>query len=383
MEEYIVKGGKKLRLGYTTGSCAAAAAKAAAFMLLTGRRMERVTLLTPKGIRLELPVREITMGPEAVSCAIEKDSGDDPDVTRGALIFAEVSRSEGDGVVIDGGVGVGRATKPGLDQPVGAAAINSVPRQMIREAVEEVCALTDSREGLRVVISVPEGEALARKTFNPRLGIVGGISILGTTGIVEPMSEQALVETIRVELRQRRESGAEYVLLTPGNYGSDFIRDGLGIDPAIAVQTSNFIGDALEICRELGFRGAVLVGHIGKLVKLAGGMFNTHSKYGDCRMEIIAAHAAAAGLAAERAGEILQCVSCDDALRILREADLCGQTMDRLMERIAFHLQAKAGEDMEVGAITFSKVYGELGRTANGEVLLKKCSVSEGPPSTA
>lgn len=372
MEEYIVKGGKKLRLGYTTGSCAAAAAKAAAFMLLTGRRMERVTLLTPKGIRLELPVREIDMGPEAVSCAIEKDSGDDPDVTRGALIFAEVSRSEGDGVVIDGGVGVGRVTKPGLDQPVGAAAINSVPRRMIREAVEEVRTLTDSREGLRVVISVPEGEALAKKTFNPRLGIVGGISILGTTGIVEPMSEQALVETIRVELRQRRESGAEYVLLTPGNYGSDFIRDGLGIDPAIAVQTSNFIGDALEICRELGFQGAVLVGHIGKLVKLAGGMFNTHSKYGDCRMEIIAAHAAAAGLAAERAGEILQCVSCDDALRILREADLCGQTMDRLMERIRFHLQAKAGEELEIGAIAFSKVYGLLGQTAEADGLLRR-----------
>lgn len=372
MEEYIVKGGKKLRLGYTTGSCAAAAAKAAAYMLLTGRRMERVTLLTPKGIRLELPVREITMGPEAASCAIEKDSGDDPDVTRGTLIFAEASRSGGDGVEIDGGVGVGRVTKPGLDQPVGAAAINSVPRRMIREAVEEVRILTDSREGLRVVVSVPEGEALAKKTFNPRLGIVGGISILGTTGIVEPMSEQALVETIRVELRQRRESGAAYVLLTPGNYGSDFIRDGLGIDPAIAVQTSNFIGDALEICRELGFRGAVLVGHIGKLVKLAGGMFNTHSKYGDCRMELIAAHAAAAGLAAERVEEVLQCVSCDDALRVLREEGLYEATLARLTERAGLHLRAKAGEDVEMEAILFSKVYGELGRTAGAGVLLRK-----------
>ena len=209
MEEYIVKGGKKLRLGYTTGSCAAAAAKAAAYMLLTGRRMERVTLATPKGIQLELEVKEISMGPDTASCAIEKDSGDDPDVTRGTLVFAEVSRQEVPGVAIDGGIGVGRVTKPGLDQPVGAAAINSVPRRMISEALEEVRALTDSREGLKVVISVPEGEALAKRTFNPRLGIVGGISILGTTGIVEPMSEQALVDTIRVELRQRRESGAE------------------------------------------------------------------------------------------------------------------------------------------------------------------------------
>lgn len=372
MEEYIVKGGKRLRLGYTTGSCAAAAAKAAAYMLLTGRRMERVTLMTPKGIRLELPVLETEAGPDAVSCAIEKDSGDDPDVTKGTLIFAEVSRSREPGIVIDGGAGIGRVTRPGLDQPVGAAAINSVPRQMIREALAEVQALADDRGGLRAVISAPEGEALAKKTFNPRLGIVGGISILGTTGIVEPMSEQALVETIRVELRQRRESGAEYVLLTPGNYGSDFIRDGLGIDPSAAVQTSNFIGGALELCGELGFRGALLVGHIGKLVKLAGGMFNTHSKYGDCRMELIAAHAAAAGLAAERVEEVLQCVSCDDALRVLREAGAFQGTMDRLMERIAFHLRAKAGESMEVEAITFSKVYGRLGASAGAEELLRK-----------
>ena len=371
-EHYIVKGGRQLRLGYTTGSCAAAAAKAAAYMLLTGQRMERVTLMTPKGIRLELPVLEIRAGPGAVSCAIEKDSGDDPDVTRGTLIFAEVTRSGASGIEIDGGAGIGRVTKSGLDQPVGAAAINSVPRKMIREAVEEVRKLADGCGGLRVIISAPEGEALAKKTFNPRLGIVGGISILGTTGIVEPMSEEALVETIRVELRQRRESGAEYVLLTPGNYGSDFIRDGLGTDPAAAVQTSNFIGDALEICRELDFRGALLVGHIGKLVKLAGGMFNTHSRYGDCRMEIMAAYAAAGGLEAEKTGEILQCVSCDDALRVLRENGGWQRTLDRLMERIAFHLRAKAGESLESGAITFSKMYGRLGSTAGADELLGK-----------
>lgn len=376
MEEYIVKGGKKLRLGYTTGSCAAAAAKAAAYMLLTGRRMEQVELTTPKGIRLTLPVREIRIGENAVSCAIEKDGGDDPDVTTGALVFATVSRRKSPGVDIDGSEGVGRVTKPGLDQPVGEAAINSVPRQMIRENVEAVQRLAGDEGGLSVVISVPGGEALAKRTFNPRLGVVGGISIIGTTGIVEPMSEAALVGTIRVELRQRRESGAEYILLTPGNYGSDFIRGGLGLDPAEAVQTSNFIGDAVEMCRELGFRGALLVGHVGKLVKLAGGMFNTHSKYGDCRMEILAAHAAAAGLRAERVKEVLQCVACDEALRILREEGLCEQTMARLTERVGVHLRVKAGERMEMGAILFSKVYGELGRTAEAGALLQKIVLS-------
>ena len=372
MEEFIIKEGKRLRLGYTTGSCAAAAAKAAAYMLLTGRRMERAALTTPRGVRLELPVREIRMEPGAVSCAVEKDSGDDPDVTRGTLVFAAVSRTEGTGVTIDGGAGVGRVTKPGLDQPVGAAAINSVPRRMIREGVEEIQALTDDHGGLSVVISVPEGEALAKKTFNPRLGIVGGISILGTTGIVEPMSERALVETIRVELRQRRAAGADYALLTPGNYGSDFIREGLGLDPALAVQCSNFLGDALDLCRELGFRGALLAGHIGKLVKVGGGMLNTHSRYGDCRMEILAAHAAASGLPTEGTAQVLACVSCDEALRILREADVDRTALARLTERIAFHLAARAGESLEIGAILFSKVWGELSRTGNAAQLLQQ-----------
>ena len=215
MEEYIVKDGKKLRLGYTTGSCAAAASKAAAWMLLTGKRKEQIRINTPKGITLNLDVQQISMEDDVVSCAIEKDGGDDPDVTKGSLVFAQVTRTETPGIIIDGGHGVGRVTKRGLDQPVGAAAINSVPRQMIRENLEEVCHLTDYHGGLSVVISVPGGEQLAKKTFNPRLGIIGGISILGTTGIVEPMSEQALVDTIRVELRQRKANGAEYVLLTP------------------------------------------------------------------------------------------------------------------------------------------------------------------------
>ena len=371
MEEYIVKDGKKLRLGYTTGSCAAAAAKAAAFMLLTGRRKDTIDLLTPKGIRLHLTVEEIRITSDEASCAIRKDSGDDPDATRGTLIFACVRKTDAPGVLIDGGAGVGRVTKRGLDQPVGAAAINSVPRRMIEENVREVCALCGYDGGVSVVISVPEGEALAKKTFNPRLGIVGGISILGTTGIVEPMSEQALVDTIRVELRQRRELGAEYVLLTPGNYGADFIRDSIGIDPRTAVLTSNFIGDALELSRELGFRGALLIGHIGKLVKLAGGMWNTHSKFGDCRMELLAAHAASLGLRPEKVSELLSCVMCDGALRILLEEQLYDAVLARLAGRIEFHLQHKCGE-MEVGAMVFSKEYGRLCQTSCAQALLQK-----------
>ncbi len=371
MKEYVIRDGKRLRMGYTTGSCAAAAAKAAAWMLLSGRRKETIRLMTPKGVELTLAVRDIRLSPDCVSCAIQKDSGDDPDVTRNTLIYAEVCRSTVPGIIIDGGQGVGRVTKPGLDQPVGAAAINSVPRRMIGENVSEVCALLGYSGGLRVVISAPEGEMLAKKTFNPRLGIEGGISILGTTGIVEPMSEQALVDTIHVELRQRRESGADYVLLSPGNYGADYIKDVMGIDPATAVMTSNFIGDALEMCRELGFHGALLIGHIGKLVKLAGGMWNTHSRYGDCRMDILAACAAAEGLHGAAAEELLQCATCDDALRLLKENDCFDAVLRRLAARIGTMMQYKSGE-METGAILFSKEYGYLCQTQGAAELLRR-----------
>lgn len=370
MEKYIVKDGKRLRLGYTTGSCAAAAAKAAAWMLLTGHRKEQISIQTPKGIRLDLSVLDIQMRATSVSCAIEKDGGDDPDITKGAHIVATVCKIE-TAITIDGGFGVGRVTKRGLDQPVGEAAINSVPRSMILENVEEVCRLTDYRGGLSIVISVPTGKELAKKTFNPRLGIAGGISILGTTGIVEPMSEKALVDTIRVELRQRKESGYQYVLLTPGNYGADFIRMGMQIDPALAVQSSNFIGDTLDISKEMGFRGALLVGHIGKLVKLGGGMMNTHSKYGDCRMEIMASQAAACGLSPHKVVKMLDCVTCDDALRILQETHLFHETLERLTQRVSFHLNLRS-DPMEIGAVLFSKEYGLLAQTPNADALLQK-----------
>ena len=371
MKEFIIRDGKKLRLGYTTGSCAAAAAKAAAWMLLSGSKKESIRLLTPKGMELTLAVEDICLSPDCVRCAIRKDSGDDPDITRDTLIYAEVRKTETVGIVIDGGRGVGRVTKPGLDQPVGAAAINSVPRLMIREAVEEVCGLFGYTGGMCVVISVPDGETLAKKTFNPRLGIEGGISILGTTGIVEPMSEQALVDTIHVELRQRREGGADYVLLAPGNYGADYIRDFIGLDPKTAVLTSNFIGDSLEFCKEFGFHGALLIGHIGKFVKLAGGMWNTHSKFGDCRMEIIASHSAALGLRAERTEEILHCATCDDALRILDEEGLKDAFLVRLGQRIGTMLGYKSGE-LQSGAILFSKEYGFLCETEGAEELLEQ-----------
>ena len=384
-EHYIYTGTTRLRCGYTTGSCAALAAKAACEMLLSRKLVGLVSIVTPGGLPVEANVVDACIGEGCAQCAVRKDAGDDADVTDGVLVYARVEHAgSGTGaagskgvptreseVSVDGGVGVGRVTLPGLEQPVGAAAINATPRAMITSAVREVCAAHGFSGNIAVTISVPEGVSLAEKTFNPHLGIEGGISILGTTGIVEPMSEQALVDTIRVELRQRRADGADYILLTPGNYGADYIRGTIGLDPKTAVLTSNFIGDALESCRELGFRGALLVGHIGKLVKLAGGMWNTHSRFGDCRMELLAAHAAALGLRQEKTQELLSCVMCDDALRILREEGLYAPLLSRLAERIEVQLQHKCGP-MAAGAIVFSKEYGCLCQTAQAQALLEK-----------
>ncbi len=371
METYVVKDGKRLRRGYTTGSCAAAAAKAAAQMLLTGKEVTEVRIITPAGVPLDLEVLEIHISDKSVSCSVRKDSGDDPDITNGILITAEVAAMEDPGIIIDGGTGIGRITKPGLDQPVGAAAINSVPRKMIRENLEEICGKLNYRGGLSVIISAPAGVELAKKTFNPRLGITGGISVLGTSGIVEPMSDQALVDTIRVELKQRRINGAEHILLTPGNYGKDFIREHILPDPDKPVMVSNFIGDAIDICGELGFHGILLIGHIGKLVKLAGGMLNTHSRYGDCRMEILASYAAASGLPAGKVKEILECVTCDQAVRILQENDLLQNTMDLLIQKISLTLDHRAGGKMQTGVMVFSNVHGLLCKTENAQTLLR------------
>ena len=386
MKEFVTVDGKELRLGYTTGSCAAAASKAAATMILTGRRLEGIKLKTPKGIELELNVEDITIEyddstgePVLVRCAIRKDSGDDPDVTNGALVYSQVTLTDLKGEVdIDGGYGVGRVTKPGLDQPVGNAAINSVPRKMITENLQEVARELSYGGGFKVVISIPLGVELARKTFNPRLGIEGGISVIGTTGIVEPMSERALIDTIKVELTQKKELGYEYVLLTPGNYGSDFIRDGIGIDPEMAVQTSNFIGDSIDMCVQLGFKGALLIGHIGKLVKIAGNMLNTHSKYGDCRMEILGSAAAVYGVKPETARYILGCAACDEAVRVMREEGIDEAALQLVSDRIEHNLDNRAfkacaiGQSFEVGAIMFSKEYGKLGETAKAQELLGK-----------
>ncbi|MCM1326620.1 MAG: cobalt-precorrin-5B (C(1))-methyltransferase CbiD [Bacteroidales bacterium] len=356
-----------MRYGFTTGSCAAAAAKAAAYMLLTGKKKTEIVIETPKGIPYKARILHIDRRENEVSCAVEKDGGDDPDITTGALIYAKVSFGEGRPaspcILIEGGSGVGRVTKPGLDQPVGNAAINHVPREMITKEVREVCGLLDYKGCLKVEISVPGGELLAEQTFNPRLGIVGGISILGTSGIVEPMSSQAILDTIRVELNQRRAGGYDYVAVAPGNYGLDFMKRSYGYDLDRSVKCSNFIGDTIDMAVEAGFRKMLLTGHIGKLIKVAGGMMNTHSREGDCRMELLAAFAASQGVESDRVREILNCVTTKEAVRILEESGKRREVMDYAMERISYYLNRRAKGKMRIDCIMYDKEFGELAKS--------------------
>lgn len=363
-----------MRYGFTTGSCAAAAAKAAAYMLLSGRQKNTITIETPKGIPYTAEILEITRGEKAVQCAVRKDGGDDPDITSGALIYAEVSLTDhtrmqatDTRIHIDGGIGVGRVTKPGLDQSVGNAAINHVPREMIAKEVLEVCDLMDYKGNLQVIISVPEGKAIAKQTFNPRLGIVGGISILGTSGIVEPMSNQALLDTIRVELNQRRAEGFDYIAVAPGNYGLDFMKKAYGYDLDKSVKCSNFIGVTIDMAVECGFTRMLLTGHIGKLIKVAGGIMNTHSKEADCRMELLSAFAIHEGAGADVAAKILDCVATEEAVRLLREAGKQQEVLDYAMERIMFYLNKRAGGRMQIDCIMYDNTFGELAKSKEAD----------------
>ena len=380
-----------MRYGFTTGSCAAAAAKAAAYMLLTGREKTKITIETPKGIPYTAQIRDICRKEREVSCAVEKDGGDDPDITTGALICARVSLPQEEGreageagkdlgakagtvrspeqaqIVIDGGFGVGRVTKPGLDQPVGNAAINHVPREMIEREVLQVCRVLDYCGSLSVEISVPEGEHLAERTFNPRLGIVGGISILGTSGVVEPMSTQAILDTIRVELRQQRALGREDVVISPGNYGLDFLKNTYHYDLDKSVKCSNFIGLTIDMAVEEGFKRLLLAGHIGKLIKVAGGIMNTHSREGDCRMELLTAFAVKCGVAAVDAEKLLSCVTTEEAVRILEACGRRQEVMDYAMERILFYLEKRAQGKLAIECIMYANDFGALAKSKEAE----------------
>ena len=375
--QYIVcRGGQALRRGWTTGTCAAAAAGAAAELLLTGRAPAVLRLDTPAGIAFDLPVEQPHRDGDAAVCTVRKDAGDDPDITDGVRITAAVRRAA-DGVTIDGGAGVGRVTRPGLAMPVGAAAINPGPRAQIAAALGRAARKAGYTGGFSVIISVENGEALAKQTYNEHLGVVGGLSILGTSGVVEPMSEKALVDTILLELDSLYAAGQRIAFLCPGNYGADFARDALGLDLEKAVKCSNFIGEALDHAVFRGFDGILLVGHAGKLVKLAAGVMNTHSAVADGRQEIFTAHAALCGAGRDTLEGLMQAVSVDACIELLDRENLRGPVLARMEKEIEKRLALRLRNRAKVEFILFTAKYGILAQSPGAAALCERLRESK------
>jgi len=381
MQDYVVKNQKKLRCGLTTGTCAAAAAAAAAQAFLMGEEPEQMTVFLPDGQRKTLPVRKADGCPGAEFYVI-KDAGDDPDVTDGAEIHARIDWADPEDarkgfsdegspeLHLYGGAGVGIVTKEGLEQEPGMPAINRVPREMIFRSVRQILETAEPERGLAVTISVPGGEKMAERTFNPMLGIRGGISILGTSGIVEPMSERSVVDTIEVQIRQQKNLGRDLLVLVPGNMGQRYVREKMGLERIPVIQCSNYIGQSLDLCAGYEMSRVLIVGNIGKMVKLAAGIMETHSRTADGRWEIMAAHAALCGASSEQLQVLRESVTTEQMLEHLEKWGLRQAVTDRILSEIERHLTRRAGPRMKAGATVYSEKYGFLGRTETaGEIL--------------
>ena len=375
MEEYVYIDGKKYRRGYTTGSCATAASKAATYMLLTKKKIKTINIDTPKGIPLTLDVQNISLNNDYVECSIKKDGGDDIDATHTMDIYAKaeiIDRENGEGIIVCGGYGIGVVTKKGLSVEVGKAAINPTPMKMINYEIrkvigEDISATLGEGKSLKITISAPKGEEIAKKTFNPRLGIIGGISIIGTTGIVEPMSDEGWKKSLSIELKMKKEQGLDKIILVPGNHGEEFIQNELGLDIKYVVRMSNFVGYMLMEAKRMGYKKILLAGHIGKFIKVSAGIFHTHSKVADARNEIMISNLALMGAPLEFLQEIDKCVTAEGAVEIIDQSEytgvyeiLCNKCRDRVKQHLG-------DDDIEVGVYMFRMDKSYLAKSANAE----------------
>lgn len=348
--------GRKLRRGFTTGTCAAAAAKAATRMLFSREKAEEVKLILPTGEKASFRLCEVMVSRDEARCCVVKDAGDDPDVTNGARICARVEKSR-EGIELKGGDGVGVVTKKGLQVSVGMPAINPVPREMITKAVAQVLP---QGAGARVTIYVPGGERLARRTMNEKLGILGGISILGTTGIVEPMSVEAMKASLLPQIDVALAMGYSEVVLTPGRMGEKRAVQ-RGIPREAVIITGNHVGFILGKCAEKGIKKALLLGHAGKLTKIAAGAADTHSRTRVSPTGVIASHLRAMGAGAALVKAVLNASSTGEALEILQKHGYT-RVFNSIAREACLRAKRFAGEAVEVGAVIFSNKGDILGQ---------------------
>ena len=372
MDEYSYVNGKKLRKGFTTGTCATAATAAAISMILNQDIEEKVTVSTANGVEVTMDIKNPSFGELTASAAVEKDGGDDADATHGLLIYSTVTLlPDSTEIIIDGGEGVGRVTQKGLKCDVGMAAINPTPRAMIEKTARQ---LLGPDCGAEIIISVPGGEETAKLTYNSRLGIVGGISILGTTGIVNPMSEDSWKASITIELTMLYNQGYRSVVLAPGNYGEDFATNVLGIPPHRIVNMSNFVGHVLKEVQRIGFTRVLMVGHMGKFVTVAGGIFSTHSKDTDARMEIIMANLALLGAPVELLEKVDQCITTDAAGTLIEEYHY-EEVYQVLVDKMKFRserLLRNRKPEVSIDVVTFGTEAGYLASTQTLEEIAEE-----------
>ncbi|RBP41557.1 cobalt-precorrin-5B (C(1))-methyltransferase CbiD [Garciella nitratireducens] len=367
MEKYIYKDGKNMRYGYTTGSCATAAAKGAARMLVYQKKIETVRISTLKGWDLDLELEDRIFTKNFAQCSVKKDSGDDPDSTNGINIFAKVERIKKQGIEITGGEGIGMVTKRGLSIEPGNYAINPIPRESIKKAVEEELP---KKWGVKVTIFCPQGVEIAKKTFNPQLGIQGGISILGTTGIIEPMSEEAFKDSLAIEISIKKAEGIKQLIFSPGNYGNDFSKS-MGLDSKYLIKTSNFIGFMLDKAEEFQIEKILWIGHIGKMVKIAGGIFHTHSYMADARMEILAAYAALLKAPYSLVQKILSSMTTEEAIEFIKDWEKEREFFNLIAQKVSDRCRKRIKSPIQLGTILFSQKYGFLGQCRDAEKLLE------------
>ena len=372
MDDYAYVNGKKLRKGFTTGTCATAATAAAISMILNQDIEEKVTVSTANGVEVTMDIKDPSFGEFTASAAVEKDGGDDADATHGLLIYSTVTLlPDSNDIEIDGGEGVGRVTQKGLKCDVGMAAINPTPRAMIEKTARQ---LLGPNCGAKIIISVPGGEETAKLTYNSRLGIVGGISILGTTGIVNPMSEESWKASITIELTMLYNQGYRSVVLAPGNYGEDFATNVLGIPPHRIVNMSNFVGHVLKEVQRIGFTRVLMIGHMGKFVKVAGGIFSTHSKDSDARMEIIMANLALLGAPVELLEKVDQCITTDAAGTLIEEYHY-EEVYQVLVDKMKFRserLLRNRKPEVSIDVVTFGTEAGYLASTQTLEEIAEE-----------
>ncbi|HFG9496312.1 TPA: cobalt-precorrin-5B (C(1))-methyltransferase CbiD [Clostridioides difficile] len=405
MEEYVYIDGKKYRRGYTTGSCATGASKAAVYMLITKNRINTINIDTPKGIPLLLKVDNINISDTFVECSIKKDGGDDIDATHTMDIYARAEivakndKNKGYLTLKDidnlstnseckselykfirvyGRTGIGVVTKKGLSVDVGKPAINPTPLKMINHEIRKLIgdnfeSILGNDKVLKITIFAPQGETVAKKTFNPRLGIVGGISIIGTTGIVEPMSDEGWKKSLSIELQMKKEQGLDKIILVPGNHGEQFIREKLNLDIKYVVRVSNFIGYMIKEAQRIGYKKILMAGHIGKFIKVSAGIFNTHSKVADARSEILVANLALMGARYEFLNKINQCVTTEEAVELINNSEyreVYNILSNKCRERVKQYLNEDS-DDIDVEVIIFSMDKSLLGKSDNTDDLVE------------